>query len=125
MNCMIITSSGLQYEDVKTSEGSMIEIGKNVWVKHKVALSLEKLINEDLLDSHKEHEPIVVKLGEGKLLKGVEEGLLGMRIGGTRRLIIPPHLAFGERGVPGIVPSNAMIFVEINVSTKTPQTTDN
>ena len=117
---MLITESGLQYEDVKPMGGQVVRLGHTIRINYKVALSLEQLkLSSDLIDSSNMHEdPIVVTLGKGELLKGLEEGIIGMGRGDTRRFILPPHLAFNKRGVPGIIPENATLFIDINVSTK-------
>jgi FKBP-type peptidyl-prolyl cis-trans isomerase FkpA len=119
---MITTNSGLQYEGTKKMGGKLIKKGDLVRLNYKIALTLDDLIlSKNLLDKSDSHEdPIIVPMGEGKLLKGVEEGLEGMEIGEARRLIVPPELAFGTRGVPGRVPPNSTLFIEINISTKTP-----
>jgi len=116
---MRITGSGLNYEDVKDSNGPFLKRGQAVRINYRVALSENDLIHGNLIDNSERHAPITVRLGEGSLLLGVEEGLQDMRVGATRLLVIPPHLAFGERGVPNRVPNNATLFVEINISTKT------
>lgn len=115
---MKTTESGLSYEDVKESNGPLVRTGQTLRINYRVALSQSDLQIANLIDNSEEHEPIMVRLGGGSLLLGIEEGVQGMRVGGTRLLIIPPHLAFGERGVPGRVPKNATLFVEVNISTK-------
>lgn len=118
---MITTSTGLRYEDVKEMGGPPIHVGQKILLHYRVAGSLEDLILcRNLLDCHEDHGgPIEVSVGAGELLRGVEEGLQGMQVGGKRRLIIPSDLAFGERGVPGIVAPDMTLFVEIYISTKT------
>lgn len=117
---MITTPSGLQYEDDKNIGGSPIKNGQRIRLNYLVALSLEDLIHSKNLKDASEtrEEPVIVKVGDGSLLPGIEEGLNGMGKGNTRILIIPPELAFGKRGIPGIIPENATLFVEINISTK-------
>jgi FKBP-type peptidyl-prolyl cis-trans isomerase len=116
---MKLSYSGLKYDEVKDSNGPVINVGQLVRINYRVALSRADLEAGNLIDNSEEHEPLVVRLGEGELLPGVEEGAQGMRLGATRILVIPPELAFGERGVPGRVPKDATLFVEINISTKT------
>lgn len=117
---MITTPSGLKYEDDKDIGGSPLQTGQRVRINYMVALHMEDIIHsKNLLDSSESRESVTVKVGDGSLLPGIEEGIRGMRKGVTRRLIIPPELAFGKRGIPGIIPENATLYVEINISTKT------
>lgn len=117
---MITTNSGLQYEDIKLVGGQIVKAGQVIRINYKVALSLDNLINSiQLLDSSENHkDPVVVTVGNGELLKGLDEGVIGMGRGDTRLLILSPNLAFNKRGIPGIVPQNANLFIEINISTK-------
>lgn len=117
---MITKPSGLKYEDDKNIGGSPIKTGQRVRLNYKVALRLEDLIySKNLIDtSENREEPVIVKVGAGDMLPGIEEGIMGMGKGNTRLLVIPPELAFGTRGIPGIIPEDATVYVEINVSTK-------
>jgi FKBP-type peptidyl-prolyl cis-trans isomerase len=117
---MITTPSGLKYENDKDIGGSPIKLGQLVRLNYKVALSQEDLIySKNLIDtSDNREEPVVVKVGAGDMLPGIEEGIIGMGKGDTRLLVIPPELAFGKRGIPGIIPEDATVYVEINISTK-------
>ncbi|KAA3641004.1 MAG: hypothetical protein DWQ02_01185 [Bacteroidetes bacterium] len=116
---MIKTPSGLKYQNDKNIGGAPIKIGQTIRLNYMVALSKEDLIHAtNLIDSSEARDPILIKVGDGSLLQGLEEGIIGMSKGDTRIFEIPPHLAFGKRGIPGIIPENATLYVEINISTK-------
>lgn len=105
--------STLQIVDYKLSDGAPVKAGQTVTVHYAVALSLDALEGSQWIDSSYERGSIRFVLGAGQVLKGVDQGLEGMRVGSTRRLIIPPKLGFGERGVPGKVPPDSVLFFEI------------
>jgi peptidylprolyl isomerase len=56
-----------------------------------------------------------VHLGRREVIAGLERGIVGMRVGGRRRLVISPHLAYGEAGVPGVIPPNAVVIAEVEL----------
>jgi len=110
------TESTLQVVDYKSSDGVPVKAGQTITVHYAVALSLDALEENQWIDSSYDRKPIRLVLGAGQVLKGVDQGLEGMRVGSTRRLIIPPELGFGERGVPGKVPPDSVLFFEIYVT---------
>jgi FKBP-type peptidyl-prolyl cis-trans isomerase len=112
----IKTDSGLEYEDLKGAEGPIINNGTFVSIQYEIALTYEGLDRGELIDSsYQRRTALDFIVGKGSVLKGVDEGVLLMRVGGLRRLLIPSHLAFGERGVSGVIPPNAKLFVDIKV----------
>jgi FKBP-type peptidyl-prolyl cis-trans isomerase len=67
-------------------------------------------------DSSRDHNrPLTFRLGAGDVLKGWDEGLVGMKVGGKRRLVIPPGLGFGKQGVGSVVPPNSVLFYEFEL----------
>lgn len=114
--------SSLMFQDTKNADGPYVKNGQKIYLNFRMALSMEDLLKKKLLDEHEDdlsdREPIVITVGAGDVLEGVDEALVGMKVGSSRRLIIPPHLGFGERGIPGIIPKNATLYVEITVTTK-------
>jgi len=73
--------------------------------------------NSKEFDSSYDHggKPFGVTIGQGKVIKGWEEGLVGVKVGGTRRLIIPAALAYGPQGSPPVIPANAVLIFDITV----------
>jgi len=110
---MIRTQSGIQYEDYKESGGPPVKSEQTVKVHYTVALDISAFPNGPFIESSWELEPITLALGKGEVLPGIEEGMAGMRIGSMRRILIPPELAFGERGVPDRVPPNTALAFEV------------
>jgi FKBP-type peptidyl-prolyl cis-trans isomerase FkpA len=103
-------AGGLEVEDLKAGDGAVATAGKAVTVHYT-----GWLLNGKKFDSSYDHDPpapINFVLGTGRVIKGWDMGLEGMRVGGKRKLTIPPPLAYGERGTPGgpIPPSSTLVF---------------
>ena len=109
---MITSPSGLQYEDTVTGAGAKAEAGQHVSV-HYTGWLYENEVSGKKFDSSKDrNEPFAFSLGAGEVIKGWDEGVQGMQVGGTRRLVIPPGLGYGARGAGGAIPPNAtLLFV--------------
>jgi FKBP-type peptidyl-prolyl cis-trans isomerase len=102
-----------QIIEFKPSDGMPAEVGQTVVVHYVCALSLEALEAGELIESSWDKDPITFPLGVGEALKGIDKGLVGMGVGSTRRLILPPELAYGEIGVPGRIPPDCTLFFEV------------
>jgi FKBP-type peptidyl-prolyl cis-trans isomerase len=100
---MITTSTGLQYEDSILGTGAEAVKGKTVKVHYTGTLADGKKFDS----SHDRKQPFSFRLGSGQVIKGWDEGVAGMKIGGTRKLVIPGDLAYGPQGYPGLIPPNA------------------
>src|SRR5688572_8010310 len=101
------TSSGLRFEDIECGEGTAAARGDSVTVHYTGTLE-----NGEEFDSSRGGDPFPFKLGGGDVIEGWEEGVVGMREGGTRKLIIPPDLGYGESGYPPVIPPNSTLIFE-------------
>jgi len=108
---MTTTDSGLQYEDLQVGDG--VEATKGQWVEvHYVGT----LTDGKKFDSSRDRgRPFRFTLGVGKVIKGWDEGVAGMKVGGKRNLIIPPNLGYGASGAAGVIPPNATLHFEVEL----------
>lgn len=105
------TSSGLQYYDFVVGDGETAVAGKLVTV-HYTGWLLDGTRFDSSLDRG---VPFQFPLGAGGVIPGWDEGLTGMRVGGKRQLRIPPELGYGEQGISGVVPGNAVLLFEVEL----------
>jgi FKBP-type peptidyl-prolyl cis-trans isomerase FkpA len=112
----IATSSGLQYEDKVVGEGTEAAAGNYVTVHYTGWLQNDDGSAGAKFDSSKDrNDPFQFPLGAGHVIKGWDEGVQGMKIGGTRTLIIPASLGYGARGAGGVIPPNATLIFEVEL----------
>lgn len=112
----ISTSSGLQYEDKVVGDGAEATAGKEVSVHYTGWLQNPDGSAGSKFDSSKDRKkPFQFSLGAGHVIKGWDEGVQGMKIGGTRTLIIPASLGYGARGAGGAIPPNATLIFEVEL----------
>lgn len=105
----ITTESGLQYEDIKIGSGATAKAGNLVSVHYTGWLT-----DGSKFDSSKDrNEPFDFNLGAGQVIKGWDEGVQGMQVGGVRKLTIPAALGYGARGAGGVIPPNATLVFEV------------
>ena len=115
---MANTPSGLQYEDVKPGSGDTAQAGRMVSVHYTGWLHdpAKPDGRGAKFDSSKDRgEPFDFPLGAGYVIKGWDEGVQGMQVGGTRVLTIPPELGYGSRGAGGVIPPNATLVFEVEL----------
>ena len=105
---MVKTSSGLQYADLVVGQGAEAHAGEMATVHYTGTL-----VDGTKFDSSKDrNKPFSFKLGAGQVIKGWDEGVEGMKIGGTRKLVIPSQLGYGSRGAGSVIPPNAtLVFI--------------
>jgi FKBP-type peptidyl-prolyl cis-trans isomerase FkpA len=107
----IKTPSGLVIEELVVGSGAAASAGQKVSVHYTGWLTDGKKF-----DSSKDRgDPFVFPLGRGQVIKGWDEGVAGMKIGGKRKLTIPPGLGYGARGAGGVIPPNATLVFEVEL----------
>jgi FKBP-type peptidyl-prolyl cis-trans isomerase FkpA len=106
-----ITDTGLKYEDLISGEGALAEVGRRVSV-HYTGWLTDGTKFDSSVDRH---EPFTFMLGKGMVIRGWDEGVQGMRIGGKRRLTIPPQLGYGAAGAGGVIPGNATLVFDVEL----------
>jgi FKBP-type peptidyl-prolyl cis-trans isomerase FkpA len=112
---MITTDSGLQYEDTVAGEGDLAAAGQRVTVHYTGWLYDEGTQGAKFDSSKDRRSPFKFELGAGMVIAGWDEGVQGMKVGGTRRLVIPPELGYGARGAGGVIPPNATLLFEVEL----------
>ena len=109
------TPSGLQYEDTVTGEGELATKGQSVTV-HYTGWLYNDGVQGAKFDSSKDRgDPFAFDLGAGSVIKGWDEGVQGMKVGGARTLIIPAALGYGARGAGGAIPPNATLLFDVEL----------
>ncbi len=107
----VTTESGLQYEDLTEGAGAEAKAGQSVSVHYTGWLT-----DGQKFDSSKDrNDPFAFVLGGGMVITGWDEGMQGMKVGGVRRLTIPPQLGYGPRGAGGVIPPNATLVFEVEL----------
>lgn len=105
------TASGLEIDDVKQGSGAEALPGKRVTVHY-----VGTLTNGSKFDSSRDRgEGFTFALGGGQVIRGWDEGVAGMKVGGVRKLTIPPELGYGARGFPPVIPANSTLLFEVEL----------
>ena len=102
---------GLQVEDLVMGDGVEAQSGKEITV-HYTGWLTDGTQFDSSIDRK---QPLSIVLGVGQVIKGWDQGIEGMKIGGKRKLTIPPELAYGNRAVGGVIPKNATLVFEVEL----------
>ena len=105
------TPSGLEYWDITVGTGAVAQTGQQVKVDYTGWLTNGKKFDSSVGTGH----PFSFKLGAGQVIKGWDEGVTGMKVGGKRQLRIPPDLAYGAKGYPGVIPPNSTLIFDVQL----------
>lgn len=107
----VTTPSGLRYEDIAVGTGESPQPGKQVVVHYTGTLEDGTKFDSSL----DRNQPFEFQIGVGRVIKGWDEGVMSMKIGGKRKLVIPPQLGYGARGAGGVIPPNATLVFEVEL----------
>lgn len=108
---VVVSNSGLRYRDVKVGPGDEVRVGEKVTIHYKGWLDNGKVYGKSKKPGGK---PMTFRVGQGEVIPGWDEGLVGMRVGGIRLLTIPPSLGYGDRAY-GKIPANSTLHMRIFV----------
>jgi len=103
--------SGLEYADLKVGTGPEARSGQTVTVHYTGWLTNGKKFDSSV----DRHEPFKFSLGAGEVIRGWDEGVAGMKVGGKRQLKVPPQLGYGSRGAAGVIPPNATLIFDVEL----------
>lgn len=104
-------SGNVKVEDIVVGKGDEAKSGKKVQVYYEGRLKT----NNKVFDSSKQGNGFKFKLGQGEVIKGWDVGVAGMKVGGKRRITCPPHMAYGARGSPPVIPPNSTLVFEVEL----------
>ncbi len=111
----VTTASGLQYIDIVAGTGASPVSGKKVSMNYTGTLTDGTAFDSNVDPKFGHVSPFEFNIGTGQVIKGWDEGILSMKEGGKRQLIIPGKLAYGERGYPGLIPPNATLVFDVEL----------
>lgn len=111
----VTTASGLQYIDIVAGTGASPVTGNKVSMNYTGRLTDGTAFDSNVDPKFGHVEPFEFKIGTGQVIKGWDEGIMSMKEGGKRQLIIPGSLAYGQQGYPGLIPPNATLVFDVEL----------
>lgn len=111
----VTTPSGLRIIDVKPGTGPSPQAGQTVTVNYTGWLFVDGKKGPKFDSSLDRHQPFSFTIGQGQVIKGWDEGVATMHVGGTRTLIIPPDLGYGASGAGGVIPPNSTLIFDVEL----------
>lgn len=109
------TSSGLQITDAKVGDGATPKAGQTCVMHYTGWLYKDGVKGQKFDSSVDRGEPFEFPIGRGRVIRGWDEGVVTMKVGGKRTLIIPPELGYGARGAGGVIPPNATLVFDVEL----------
>lgn len=109
------TPSGLKYDDTTVGTGASPAKGQTCSMHYTGWLWVNGAKGDKFDSSLDRGQPFAFPLGMGRVIKGWDEGVATMKIGGKRTLLIPPHLGYGDRGAGGVIPGGATLLFEVEL----------
>ena len=110
-----VTASGLAYIDSKPGKGASPKVGQTINVNYTGMLTDGSIFDSNVDPSKGHVQPFKTKIGVGQVIKGWDEGMLTMKIGGKRRLIVPSDLGYGPNGSGATIPPNATLIFDVEL----------
>jgi FKBP-type peptidyl-prolyl cis-trans isomerase len=107
----VVTASGLRYKDLQVGQGAEAAKGKIVEILYTGWLEDRTKFDSSLDSAH----PFTFRIGIDDVIQGWHEGVAGMKVGGRRRLVVPPELGYGKQGVARVVPPNATLVFDVEL----------
>lgn len=111
----LVTPQGVRYQDLRTGMGESAETGDIVTMHFIGWLEADGKKGKELYNSRRERDPVSFVVGTDRVMQGWNEGVIGMKPGGKRLLMLPPWLGYGSRGVEGVIPQDARLIFVIDV----------
>lgn len=111
----VVTPSGLKYIDTKVGTGAMPKAQQTITVNYTGMLTNGQKFDSNVDPAFHHVEPFSTPIGVGMVIKGWDEGMMSMKVGGKRRLIIPSDLAYGPSGMPPTIPPSATLIFDVEL----------